>query len=230
MMQSRALIVGSATALLLVGLALASSGCGGSEGNGQTAALPDFVIDDESVEEMPIKTQVSQSLIATGELTEESLRALLLHQYRILSKRGGFKYHDRPTLVSVYVYDSAEKAHGGMGQWVGMLLKSPTTEGPEITIRSEVLGELGKAPTEKSGLSEDERREIFTAAVRAEQRGSMEAEAREPEDFMAQHELQQQLWEKYTNELAEQVGLTRAQLDSISVEGLTKQWPIPARQ
>ena len=47
---------------------------------------------------------------------------------------------------------------------------------------------------------------------------------------MAQHELQQQLWEKYTNELAEEVGLTRAQLDSISVEGLRKQWPIPARQ
>ena len=230
MLQRRALAVSTAAMLLLVGLALLSSGCGGNGGEQQTAALPDFVVDDESVEEMPIKTQVSQSLVATGELTEESLRALLLHQYRILSNRGGFKYHDRPTLVSVYVYDSQEKARGGMGQWVGMLLKSPTTDGPEITIRSEVLAELGKTPTERLGLTEERRREIFTAAVRAEQRGSIEAEAREPDDFTAQHKLQQQLWEKYTNELAEQVGLTRAQLDSISVEGLTKQWPIPARQ
>ena len=188
---------------LVFAITLGLAGCGGDET--RVSDLPEFVVDDESVEEMPIKTQVTQQIIASGELTEENVRALLLHQYRILSQRGGFKYHDRPTLIGIYVYDSPEKAHGGMGQWVGMLLKRPTGSEPEITIRPEVLEILRHEPTEMFGLSEDERREIFTAGVRAEQRGSMEAEAREPDDFMAQHELQQQLWEKYTNELAEEV-------------------------
>ena len=221
-------IAGTGLVALVLAMGLGLAGCGGDET--QVTDLPEFVIDDESVEEMPIKTQVTQQIIAGGELTEANVRALLLHQYRILSQRGGFKYHDRPTLIGVYVYDSPEKAHGGMGQWVGMLMKRPTGSKPEITIRREVLEILRQGPMEMFGLSEDERRQIFTAGVRAEQRGSMEAEAREPDDFTAQHGLQQQLWEEYTNELAEEVGLTRAQLDSISIEGFRKQWPVPARQ
>ena len=75
----------------------------------------------------------------------------------------------------------------------------------------------------------------YSQLVGAEDRGQAEAEREFPTedvvdlaDLSRQVERADQLTNSYKQGLADQLGITRDQLDEIAVEGLTQNWPMPA--
>ena len=68
----------------------------------------------------------------------------------------------------------------------------------------------------------------YRQLVGAEDRGQAEAEREFPTDFSRQFERADQLGEQYKQDLADELDITRDQLDEIGVEGLQQNWPMPA--
>ena len=166
---------------------------------------------------------------ATDQELTESLNQLL----QDASQRTGFQYHEHPTVVAIYAYASREHAGSGMGQWEAMVSKTPLDPEPSVDIR------LGRGtvpePANRFGLTTQERMVAYRQLVGAEDRGRTEAEREFPTenavdlaDFTRQSERADQLAEQYKQELADELGITRDQLDEIAVEGLTQNWPMPA--
>jgi len=204
--------------------------------------MPNYSVLDEDVYDAPVKTQVALNILVSGEISEPGLEALLNQLYSSIATRGGFKYHDSPTNIYIYMFTSKERAESGMGQWIAMLQKSYADVEPTISINERQIAQLGAKPEQKFGLSEAERQQIWNEIVKSEDRARREAEQEFPdldpldpnysqslfvEQLEKQIELQRILDEKYKNELAEKYGLTRDQLVEIAGEGLTKDWPFP---
>lgn len=202
-------------------------GCSSDEPE-KTIVLPDYVIVKEDKYDAPVKTQVEQHILVTGEINEENLKDLLRQQFDSIMQRRGFKHHDAPTNVYIYTYDTKERAEAEQGLWLAMLQMSPLDNGePEITIKREQIARIGQEPEEKFGLSEAQRKEIYKEIIEAERRATDEAIVREPTDINKQVKLQQELTEKYKDELANKYSLNEDQLISIGNEGITNQWPRP---
>ena len=98
----------------------------------------------------------------------------------------------------------------------------------------------------KSRLPENVRREIFSALVRSEDRGTREAEARYPTDankippdklstydwktvLQKNAEYEDTLQQKYQRELLAKYKISEAELDAIRDEASAQQWPLPGR-
>ncbi len=209
---------------------------------GEKVVMPKYSILDEDVYDAPVKTQVALNILVSGEISEPGLEALLNQLYSSIATRSGFKYHDSPTNIYIYMFTSKERAESGMGQWIAMLQKSYDDVEPTISINERQIAQLGAKPEQKFGLSEAERQQIWNEIVKSEDRARREAEQEFPdldpldpnysqslfmEQLEKQIELQWTLDEKYKNELAEKYGLTRDQLAEIAGEGLTKDWPFP---
>ncbi len=161
------------------------------------------------------------NILVSGNINEENLEALLRQQFDSVMKRRGFQYHDAPTNVYIYTYDTKEKAQAGQGLWLAMLQMSPSDEGePKVTVWKEKIARIGQEPEEKFGLSEEQRKQVFKEIAAAELRATDEAIEREPSDINKQIDLERELTEKYKNELAQKYNLSRDQLDAISLEGV----------
>lgn len=178
----------------------------------------------ENVYDIPIKTQVEQHILVFGEITEETLRELLRRQHAEISGRTGFKYHESPTNIYVYLYATEEQAKAGQGLWLAMSQMSHSETQQHITVRSEQLGPLGEVPQEKFGLTKLERQEFFKEMARLERRATDEAMTRYPSEFQRQLDLERKLKDKYRKELAVKYRLTPEQLQATLLEGVTKQW------
>lgn len=204
--------------------------------------LPNYEILNEEIYDIPIKTQIGQHFLVTGDINAENLKALLQNLYNKAKERTGFKYHNNPNAIFIYLYLDKERYEGGMGRWVAMLSQSAAVNKPTININENQLNQLGKEPEEKFGLSEDKRKEIWQAIVKAEDRAREESEKKYPtpdpsqanysqELFMSQFDkqidLQYSLQDKYSNELLSKYGITQDQLDDIGGEGITKSWAFP---
>ncbi len=199
--------------------------------------LPKYTILDEEISDIPLKTQVSLKVLVSGTISDGSLRALLQNLYSTYSTKTGFKYHNSPTNIYIYLFTSKERADSDM-QWIGMLAKSPMYDVPDIRINERQIAQLGKKPEVKFGLTEDKRKQIWKEMVKAEDRAWAEADKRYPPKvehskavFMEQlgkhSDLNDKLTDKYYDEIARKYGLTREQLNDIAVEGGTKDWPLP---
>jgi hypothetical protein len=201
-------------------------GCNDSQSNSASPDVPHSVL-KEGVSETPGKAQITENLLVHLEITEADLRTLLEKRYEVASQRSGFRYHEHPTVVAIYAYPSREHAESGMGQWSGMLLKTPGNSVPRITIHPSV----SKPSTEEErlGLSEVQRRDIFKRIVEAEDRGQADAELKYPTDYVKQAKLASELSEANKDALAKELKLTSDQLREIAEEGLTKNWPMPRR-
>ena len=88
---------------------------------------------------------------------------------------------------------------------------------------------------EELGLTTQERMAIYRRLVNAEDRGQAEADRVFPTenavttaDFTRHFELVDQLQERYRQELADELGITRDQLRGIGNEGARQNWPMPA--
>ncbi|HET6441879.1 MAG TPA: hypothetical protein VFH53_05830 [Phycisphaerae bacterium] len=208
--------------------------------------LPEHTVLDVKSHDTPIKTQVEVHAVVAGTITKESLERLLLELYSKAESVKSFKHHGgRATHVFVYLYTSREHFESGMGQWIAMLSKVGSDASPEMCVESELISQLGAAPETRYGISEAKRKEIFKAIVVAEDRATEEAERLHPmpdplkagfsqakakAQFEKQAETNQRLVEEYKAELAKQYGLTKEQLQEISVEGIEENWPMPSRK
>ncbi len=187
--------------------------------------LPEYKIVNEDIYDAPVKTQIVRHIFVKEGITEENLRKLLDYQFKVLSRRKGFQYHDTPTNIYIYLYDSIEKAEAGQGLWIGMSELSYGDTKPSITIRTKQIELRNKQPEIKFGMSESIRKKVFKEIAWAEKRAMDEAVKRFPSDIKKQIAIENELVEKYKNELAKTYKITRKDLSAISVEGLTKQWP-----
>jgi hypothetical protein len=140
----------------------------------------DYEVVREEVYDAPIKTQVLQRVRMLSVPTETQLRSLLMSRAEPLKQRTGFRYHAAPTNVGVYVYETAEQANAAQGLWMGMLFWRPEDGPPQLTVNQSILGGAGQPPTDRLGLSEAKRKEIFAEHVLAEDRGQKEVERRRP--------------------------------------------------
>lgn len=202
--------------------------------------LPIYSVLDEDIYDAPVKAQIVLNILVSGEISELSLRALLNKLYSSIKMRKGFKYHDYPTNIYIYAFTTKERYDSGMGLWIAMLQKSYGDVNPIIDINNSQIAQLGEKPKKKFGLTEYKRKQIWNEMIKAEDRAEVEIKQKYPlpdplkpgysksavrKQIEKQVNLRETLKEKLENELAKKHGLTRKQLDEISVEGITKGWP-----
>lgn len=207
------------------------------------AHLPTYHVVDRDTYDVPIKTQIQLHVVVSGPLTELGLKQLLQKLYDEANATRGFKYHGgKPTHVFIYLYTSQDHFKSGMGQWIAMLSKIGEGARIDTQVKTELIAQLDAKSEVKYGLSELRRKEIFRAIVSAERRADADAQrmyplpdplkpgysqAKASEQVMRQAEANNTLTEKYRTEVSKRYRITEAQLHDISVEGLTKNWPMP---
>jgi hypothetical protein len=125
-------------------VALATIAC---QASAPTVSLPPHRVLAEKTTDMALKTQVEQTLLLMGEPTTLGLRSLLEAQYGRITARRGYKYHEMPTNVYLYVYDDEEQATSGRSLWRAMLRKDYGTE-PAILLREHGLVRNVTAPND----------------------------------------------------------------------------------
>jgi hypothetical protein len=190
---------------------------------------PTYTLVDETIDDTPGKTQIEQHIVVSGTPTAAQLEAEILKRYRAAAARRGFRYHDRPTNIYIYVYGTEEQARAGQGLWIGMIAKNfSDTDEPEVRTNEGRLAALSKAQEERFGLSDEDRRTVFREIAAAEDRAMCEAREQVPDDkWEEQIELERDLMEQYKAEVAEEHGLTEDYLLKISVEGVESGWITP---
>ncbi len=203
--------------------------------------MPKYMVLNEDIYDIPLKTQVELNILVSGEISESGLRALLNKLYTSIKKKKGFKYHSSPTNIYIYSYTSKERFESGMGQWIAMLEKSYNDVSPSISVNRRQITQLGVKPEEKLGFSEKERKEIWKELVLIEDRAWQEAEKQYPfNPELSQSQVRKQagkltglrerLEKEYQTKLAKKYSLTLKQLEEISMEGITKDWALPKLQ
>ncbi len=195
----------------------------------EKSATLKYTILDEDVYDAPVKTQVTLSVLVSGEISEAGLKNLLNQLYSSTKARKGFKYHDSPTSIYIYAYTSKERAESGMAQWIAMLQKAHAETKSTTNINERQLGQLGAEPEERFGLSEEKRKEIWKELILIEDRAMKEAEKQYPKEWEKEIEMQRRLIDENENKLAEKYELTPEQLEKISSEGLEKDWSFPRK-
>jgi hypothetical protein len=202
-----------------------------------TITIPSFAVVSEKTLDTRIKTQVDQRIWAKDHIKLKYLRALLKHQYKRIEKRGGYEYHNNPTNVFIYIYDSKQRAKSGGTGWVAASMKGYRDNVPVIKFHKNLIKLHKQPPTEKFGFTVSKRKRIFKDRATAEDRATNEAMKRIPvdlskpkqvwsEDLKEQVSLEDSLTEKYYQQVMNKYNITRAQFDSIMVEGVVKHWPL----
>jgi hypothetical protein len=193
---------------------------------GDSTSFETSVIFEDEID-TKLKAQVEQRVAVSGTVTEEDMRAFLKERYRNLSKRGGFTHYDSPTNIFVYVFGSRERANDGGWGWMGAVIKEASDEGVSIQVRTDQIEDYNEGPETRLELEEDERKEIFKAIVRAEDRAREDARDQYPNDSDQRVELRRELEDKYRAEVRKKYDVNKAVQDSITSEGLEKMWPFP---
>lgn len=185
-----------------------------------------FLLHREEIQDIPLKAQIEQHIVALDVPTRAGLEAEVLRRFDAAKIRQGFRYHSAPTNIYIYVYGSEEQADAGQGLWIAMIAKGPSDKGtPAVKVNKDRLAAMSAVPEERFGLPEAARQEVFRRSVAAEDRAMREAMARVPDsDLTKQATLQGELRDKYLAEVATEYGLSEKQLAEIGVEGLTKGW------
>lgn len=166
------------------------------------------------VTDVPLQTLVRVELLVSGRPTEAQLRVLLNQQYEIANS-GRYKHHSRPTAIQIAVYKSRDHAASGSGQWLALLnyhhLSIPQ---PTVEINMHQFTNLGKTPETRLGLTEVQRKKIFSEYVLAQ-------------DLAADRQVDRT---PYENAVARKYKLSREQLNAIVGEAQEKDWPLPTLQ
>jgi hypothetical protein len=161
---------------------------------------------------------------------------------------------DGPDGITAFLYQSAEHANGanaalGRAEWWpqghtfadAANVRNKATHVDSIDVFS--IPDTTVAKT-NSRLTENVMREIFTALVKSEDRGTREAEARYPtnannipDDKLSTYdwktvlaknaEYEDTLQQKYQRELLAKYKISEAELDAIRNEASAQQWPLP---
>lgn len=193
----------------------------------QTSSIPrntNYVIVDRNLTDTPGKTQVELSAVITGDIDEYTLKETIQFLYEEAINTRGFKHKGGlPTNIYVYIYQSKVHFNAQSGQWIAMMSSAQGSQ-PEMRIQREFLRFVNAEPEERFGLTEIERKEIFAAALMAEDRAYRNAQQQYPDDFSAENKRANELYEQYLIQLAEDCGITLEILNSIRLEALEKNW------
>lgn len=139
--------------------------------------IPNYSILNKKIYDTPIKTQVTLKVLVSGKISESGLRGLLNQLYSSTKAMGGFKYHDFPTNIYIYMFTSKERAESAL--WIAMLAKNYGGK-PAISIYTPQIVQLGEKPKEHFGLSEKKRKEIYEKLVLIEDRANKTADKQYP--------------------------------------------------
>jgi hypothetical protein len=207
-----------------------------------SGAPAQYEILSREVYDIPLKTQVSISLLVTPTIRRDDLVAALEDVYKRTADETGFKYHHVPSHIFIYAYPSREHAASGMGQWLGMVERVGDQDAAHLTVADDRLASNLLPREVKFGITEEDRRSIFQEIVRSEDRAASEAELRCPSPdplkpgyssaavLRALHKeqnMKEHLESLYKQRLTARYHLSRNQLAEISGEGMKKNWPIP---
>jgi len=190
-----------------------------------------YTIVKEEDQDIPIKTEILQHIVVEGVPTKGAIEAELMNRYRTALARRGFRYYNPATSIGIYIYASKEQALAGQGLWIGMLDKSPPpSSGPQTFINEERLAALTQPSEDRFGLTEATRKHVFWEESAAEHTADYEAMVRTRnvpggQHYVVQHhKVEEQLYEKYTAEVACHYKISKDQLGEIVVEGVKKGW------
>ena len=140
------------------------------------APLPKYEIVKQNKHDTPLKTQIEINAVVSDQTTEIDLKRLLNSLYTKASNTGGFKYHGgKPTHVFIYLYSSRQHFKSGMGQWLAMLKKVGKNSEKDIMIRKENLNISDIKPQTKFGLTEKQRKEVYSKLFSAEDKANIQA-------------------------------------------------------
>lgn len=186
---------------------------------------------NEEITDKPGKTQVKLDiLVESTQADEKKVRDLLNYLFVTTSNRTGFQYHSRPTNIYIYAYTSVAKANAGMAQWIGMLSKNQGDTEARISINDIQLKTLNEVDVEKWGLNSKQRHEIWDKSIHIEDEANRQLDIKYP-DQVKDHDKRKALWKKLTTEaeteLANEYGIEKAIVDSVSREGLLNGWAFP---
>jgi len=216
------------TVLSILIVCLALIACAG-ETTPTQVGLPQYSILDEKVDDGPIKTQVRQNILASGQISEAGLRTLLGQLYSGIMARRGFRYSKAPTNVYIYAFTSPERARSG--QWIAMLWKHLDDTGPTILVFEGELSQLGAPDEERFGLSEDERKEIWWEVGLAVKETVEECERLYPEwdreTLQRFNRCLDGMWDRIIADAAERYDLSVEQLEEIGHEANRECWTVP---
>lgn len=195
------------------------------------------IIDEEIVDDS-LKTQILfKIVIEEKDIDSMKMKELLTSLYGKTISRTGFKYHDNPTNVFIYAYNSKHTARNSMGQWIGMISKSFYDTEPTINISKVQIKALSEVKETKWGLSYETRKQIWLKSLYVEKRAGMEADEKYPldksivteKDMRNNSKLNEQLLNRYEKEIVNEYKLKKDILDSITIEGIDNGWVIPQK-
>jgi len=192
----------------------------------QPAKKATFTIVDKNVSDTPIKTQVEQHILIDGLITDKTVNDILIKQYESIKNSVGYLYHNSPTHIFIYIYDSTNKAKAGAGLWIGMLSIMPSNDKPTVKIKSDQIKILSLPEEQKYGLSESLRKKIYAESWSVATKATDEAMAKypNPNDWQKQIKIEEQLQKQYEKNLLIKYKINLSQLKEIELEGLKKQW------
>lgn len=194
-----------------------------------------YEIVEEEIYDVPIKTQITQHIALEGQFDKEVVKEVLEIAYQDAKKRTGFKHYNPATHYHIVVYSDIKRAKSKSGNWVGLMNKIKDND-EDYEINEDLIIQSQEPLTDKFGLSETTRMEVFKEIVLAERKATEEAEKKydlskmqgtPKEKLSVLGEYRSKLEEQYKNSLAKKYKLTREQLSEIGTEGIIKGWPFP---
>jgi signal recognition particle subunit SEC65 len=75
----------------------------------------------------------SKAYLISDSITKEKLTGTLNKIYNDLKNYSGFKNYSSPTVISIALYTSKDRALNMPESWIAMLTKTPTNSQPEIS-------------------------------------------------------------------------------------------------
>ena len=180
----------------------------------------------EKIYDKPVKTQVDQRWFVTEvPESEQELEELIEKLHEKASASRGFKHHNPPTNIYIYVYQDKETAENEeMGaDWLGMSAKSFNDRTNNVSLNSLRLKKLQQPSEMRDGLEESKRKEIFEELKNSEQRAMKEASTTRTNGIVdLDYDKYLDLKDEYRAELLKQHGITEEQLNKIAIEGVTE--------
>ncbi len=194
------------------------------------------LLTDKSYEDSGTAKVIWEILIKS-KVTRQNLTVLLEKLYA-QAVNTEFKHHDKARVIDIKAFMSKEHAESGMAQWVAWMSMTPSRPMPSILFDERQIGVPANADSSIQDIPEANRREIWNALIRAEDRASQEAERLHPdplpngsdtylEVLKIRRERDKSLQVKYHQEIETKYGIGAEQLKLIGDEGLRKSWPFP---
>lgn len=184
------------------------------------------IVDDRTNDLGAIKAEVVLSLVASGNVTEDNLRQLLLDLLGETRKRGGYTYYSHPSKVYIYVYPSEEHAAGGGTSIASLSWAEWDGDESSIYVKSERLGKPN-APTRACfGLSPHQQKELYKELILAEIQADIDTAKEMPSE--GDPDRYYLLVKIYKGQVAAKYGITVDQARQVADEAFINGWPLPA--